>query len=391
MLYATPPDPMLTVSPMQDPNNQDTQPHPLTLGKILKRRPELLCEGQNVLGKYIERNTTYTIQKAMALNIFSVAVSEGHGILSACEMAGKCTSFTPRVIRQWAQAVYRDFFAETSNIDDITDDRLESELSSNRGKHPKWISLMHDEDFRLEATQYVRENGYVKGAPNLTLAEFARWVAEKWDTQVCEETARLWLHDMGFTYRQFSKGVYFDGHERDDVTQHRKTYLHTLASLDSRMITSPSQLVQTPSSVLPPIIRIFHDESTFHANADQSYHWSDGSNNALKQKSLGQAVMVSDFIDEVNGYLEFEGEEARLYLEHQSEEYFTNDLFVDQVMKALDIFEEKYPGVVGLWIFDNAPSHLKKPEDCLNPDKMNVSDGGKQPFLRESGMGQLRG
>ena len=101
------------------------------------------------------------------------------------------------------------------------------------------------------------------------------------------------------------------------------------------MITSPSQLVQTPSSVLPPIIRIFHDESTFHANADQSYHWSDGSNNALKQKSLGQAVMVSDFIDEVNGYLEFEGEEARLYLEHHSERYFTNDLFVDQVMKAL--------------------------------------------------------
>lgn len=107
---------------------------------------------------------------------------------------------------------------------------------------------------------------------------------------------------------------------------------------------------------------------------------SDGSNDALKQKSLGQAVMVSDFIDEVNGYLEFGDQEARLYLEHQSEGYFTNDLFVDQVMKALDIFEMKYPGIV----FDNAPSHTKKPDDCLNPDKMKVSDGGKQPFLRDT-------
>lgn len=94
------------------------------------------------------------------------------------------------------------------NIDDITDDIVEAELSSIRGKHPKWISLMHNENFRLEATQYIREHGYVKGAPNLTLAH---WVAGKWDVEVCEETARLWLHDMGFTYRQFSKGFFFDG------------------------------------------------------------------------------------------------------------------------------------------------------------------------------------
>jgi hypothetical protein len=57
---------------------------------------------------------------------------------------------------------------------------------------------------------------------------------------------------------------------------------------------------------------VFHDESTFHANADQSFHWSDGSNQALKQKSLGQAVMISEIIDEVDGYLKFGEEEARL-------------------------------------------------------------------------------
>ena len=92
----------------------------------------------------------------------------------------------------------------------------------------------------------------------------------------------------------------------------------------------------------------------------------DGTNQALKQKSLGQAIMVSDFIDEVSGYLRFRGEEARLYLEHQTDGYFTNQLFLQQVGKTVDIFEEKYPGVTGMFIFDNAPSHVKM---CLTQTK----------------------
>ena len=72
--------------------------------------------------------------------------------------------------------MFRDFFGETGNIDDIDDELVELELTSNKGKHPKWASLMHDENFRLEATQFVREHGYVKGAPNLTMSDFAGWV-----------------------------------------------------------------------------------------------------------------------------------------------------------------------------------------------------------------------
>ena len=259
-----------------------------------------------IIQTYIERNSLFHLQKAIALNIFSVAVSDGSGIIDACNLAAKCTGFHIDAIRKWAGAVFRDFFGTVANIDNVDDEALEGELISNRGKHPKWISLIHDESFQLDATEYVREHGYVKGTPNLTLADFVRWVKENWDVEVCEETARLWLHRMGFSYRQFSKGVYFDGHERDDVVEHRKEYLDTMTSLQDRMLTSPSQYLPPFSSTLPPIIRVFHDESTFHANADQSFHWSDGSNQALKQKSLGQAVMVSDFIDEVDGYLKHE-------------------------------------------------------------------------------------
>lgn len=126
--------------------------------------------------------------------------------------------------------------------------------------------------------------------------------------------------------------------------------------------TDPMEWTQTP------VIKIFHDESTFHSNADQTFHWSDGTAQALKQKSLGQAVMVSDFVEEVDGFLEYGGDKARLYLEHQSEGYFTNSMLITQVHRAIDIFESKYPAAQGMFIFDNAPSHLKKPEDALNPE-----------------------
>ena len=99
---------------------------------------------------------------------------------------------------------------------------------------------------------------------------------------------------MGFAHKQFSKGVYFDGHKRDDVVADRRRYIETLESYKPRMWTSHSPV---PSSSWRPVIRVYHDESTFYCYADQAFHWTDGSKQALKQKSLGHAIMVSDFVE----------------------------------------------------------------------------------------------
>ena len=95
----------------------------------------------------------------------------------------------------------------------------------------------------------------------------------------------------------------------------------------------------------------------------------------LKQKSLGQSIMVSDFIEHLK-----HDEEARLCLETQSEGYFDNNKLLIQVDKAIDIFEAKYPATQGLFMFDNAPSH-KCSDETLNAEKMNVRPGGKQPAM----------
>ncbi len=80
--------------------------------------------------------------------------------------------------------------------------------------------------------------------------------------------------------------MYFDGHDRDGVVALRKQFLLRLADLD---------------------------ESTFYANAMESSFRADNEGQVLRQKSLGAAITVSDFIEEVGGYLRHEGEEASVH------------------------------------------------------------------------------
>ena len=59
----------------------------------------------------------------------------------------------------------------------------------------------------------------------------------------------------------------------------------------------------------PPVERqhknifIFHDESTFNANDDESLQWGMPEFQIIRPKSRGSGIMVSDFITEKDGYL----------------------------------------------------------------------------------------
>ena len=94
--------------------------------------------------------------------------------------------------------------------------------------------------------------------------------------------------------------------------------------------------------------------------------------------------MVSDFVDEVVGFLRDDREEARVLLETSKEGYFTHTHLLQQVEKAVDIFERVHPEAQGVFMFDNAPSHRKVADDALNADRMNVGPGGKQPVMRDT-------
>ena len=71
--------------------------------------------------------------------------------------------------------------------------------------------MISDETLRSDhLRKFVAENGYVKGRPNLTLQDLVSWLKDTRDVDVCKSTVSVRLHEMGFSYQQFSKGVYFD-------------------------------------------------------------------------------------------------------------------------------------------------------------------------------------
>ena len=86
-----------------------------------------------------------------------------------------------------------------------------------------------------------------------------------------------------------------------------------------------------------------------------AYHiFGNDSTNVIRQKSLGAAIMVSDFVDDINGFVRDEVQEARLSLETQKEGYFNNDHLLEQVEYTINIFEWVHPQAKGLFLFDNA-------------------------------------
>ena len=339
--------------------------------------------GAGMLMSYIQRNASYVVQKAVAISIMATAMTD-HNITEASQIASNCTQFSQAVVHRWAMS----FFVELQEMiqvtpENVTDELIEDQLSSERGhRHTCPSSLIHDENFRLAARSYVRENAYIKGEPNLTVDKFALWVEKEYQSKVHTETARRWLYNLGFGRVHHQKGVYFDGHDRSDVVQYRNDFLATMKELDKKSITYDGVRPELEGEL--PLIRVVHDESTFHANCDQSYFWGDESMNVLRQKSLGASIMVSDFIDEVNGFVRDKDGEARLQLEIQKDGYFNNDHLLGQVEKTINIFERVHPQARGLFLFDNAPSHKKLADDALNADRMNVHPGGMQPVMRDT-------
>ena len=107
--------------------------------------------------------------------------------------------------------------------------------------------------------------------------------------------------------------MYVDGHERFDVVEYRQTFLRQLCALGflnnnnaptSEAADSVPRDLECPSDDrISKTIVFFHEESTFQSNDDQTTFWGTRDMTFLRPKSKGDGIMVSDFIDEQNGYL----------------------------------------------------------------------------------------
>ncbi len=325
----------------------------------------------------------------------------------AAELAGILVGKSVNAIITWQDA----FFENGGTV-----------VDHKQGHYQRSGVLWNCESLSRKATQHIRENASVKGSSNLTSHSFCEWVNEEllpnetlepgFPRKISVETARKWMHEMGFEVQAAKKGSYVDGHERDDVVEYRKKFLRRMAALgflnqsnaptEEAKAALPMDLESPSSDTIDKTVIFFHDESTFQSNDDQSTFWGEKGTTVMRPKNKGAGIMVSDFIDEKNGYLRFTQEEydlakqsdpniwmeARAFLEYgeNREGYWNSEKFMNQIKMAVKIAEAKYPKCDNwrhVWIFDHSSCHSAMPDDALDVSKMNVNPGGKQRIMRD--------
>lgn len=329
------------------------------------------------------------------------------GETEAAELSGMMIGKSEKTIREWRN----HFFENDGEIP-----------SSKQGQYQRSGVLWSNEQLNKKSAAYIRDNAYVKGKPNLTSAQFCQWVNDSllpnevlvpgFPRKISIETGRKWMHHLGFEVLNAKKGTFVDGHERDDVVAYRKTFLRRMFTLgflnpdnaptEDAKAALPQDLDPCNPELSKKTVVLFHDETTFQANDDQTVFWGTKDTKVMRPKSKGSGIMVSDYIDEFNGYLALTMDEyqeakkkdptarmqARTLLEYGEarEGYWTSDKFMEQMEKAVKIAETKYPKQDGwrlVWVFDHSSCHAAMAEDSLDATKMNVKPGGKQRVMRD--------
>ena len=81
-------------------------------------------------------------------------------------------------------------------------------------------------------------------------------------------------------------------------------FLHpTNAPTEEAKSALPKEIIQTSQDKMDKTVILFHDETTFQANDDQSTVWVEKGTSVMLPKSKGSGIMLSDFIEERNGFL----------------------------------------------------------------------------------------
>jgi hypothetical protein len=220
-------------------------------------------------------------------------------------------------------------------------------------------------------------------------------------------TATRWLNILGYSFQQHRQGIYYDGHERDDVIQYRKKFLEEMFEHEKYMSKYEGEAMNRIYPNLPEgkkeRILVTHDECIFYSNDGKRGVWAKNGELPLRKKGNGRSIMVSEFLTEVDGRLRLQPDdvmkhpnipkEARCYLKpgKNQEGYWTAEHLLEQIeYKAIPIFETLYPNCIAVFAFDNSSNHAVFRKDALVASRMNLKPGGKQPIMRDTYFGPDR-
>lgn len=201
-------------------------------------------------------------------------------------------------------------------------------------------------------------------------------------TSISLATARRWMTKLGYRWTDTPSGQYVDGHEREDVVEYRQNvFLPAWFAKEHKLRVWADGNMGQPASISVDkrhSVYWVHDETVFYVHDRRERRWVPDSETAVpRPKGEGASLMISDFVSADYGWLRSpDGKEsARVVIRPgaQRDGYFTNSDILAQVTIAMDIVQRHYPHDDHIFIFDNAPTHLKRADTALSARKMPLN------------------
>ena len=91
-----------------------------TLYNIYTKDRELFDKGQEYICNFVSKNVSWEVQKALAIQIMTSAMTElGKGIVDAAKFAAATTGFSQEVVRRWAFSYFTALNQYPGSVDDL--------------------------------------------------------------------------------------------------------------------------------------------------------------------------------------------------------------------------------------------------------------------------------
>ena len=260
-----------------------------------------------------------------------------------------------------------------------------------RGKFVKTYTIIVNEAVQNFLRDKIRGLKPLERSPTNVMNKLnSEWLKEipQSPTEISESTARRWMYFLGFRQKVKGKNYFVDGHEREDVVQHRGEFLGSMEDLCQRchVFSGDSMDLVTQPILMngqKRVVIIVQDESIFYTNDSILLAWLVVNETYIKPKSTGQSQHVSAFTCDCHGFMKalINGQWKTSYKiitpGKNSDGYWTNDDLVKQIEDIDELVKYLHPDCDIVYLFDNSQNHHARRPDALWADNLNLSDGGK--------------
>ncbi|CAN0258112.1 unnamed protein product, partial [Pylaiella littoralis] len=212
-------------------------------------------------------------------------------------------------------------------------------------------------------------------------------------------TARHWLHKLGCQYRDAKSGLYFDGHDREDVLQYRvevylPAYFEHRDYTDIWICATRAEAVKRLYPDGKKVKFCYQGECIYRSNDSERKSWVPPNVHGLKKKGDGTGIMISGTIVDNEGFIIGDEDDIKKAQElrrkrdnkfwtyykfeygKNKDGYWTGEKMVQHMADVLDLLVVKFPNYKSVCFFDWSSCQDCVEEGAPSVSRMNVGYGG---------------